>query len=75
MDPELAALSSKAATETDDAQRYDYWVEIQKQMEEKNSPAIVLLQAGKTWAYSSRVDNLVTSAVFGFDCVSLDVHE
>lgn len=75
MDPELAALGSKAATETDDAQRYDYWVEIQKQMEEKNSPAIVLLQAGKTWAYSSRVDNLVTSAAFGFDCVSLDVHE
>lgn len=73
MDPELAELADKAAVETDTAKREALFLEIQNEMNEKSAPAIVLLQAGKTWAVSSRLTDLVVSAAFGFDFVSLDV--
>ena len=73
MDPELAELAAEAATETDDDAREALFLEIQEQMNEKNAPAVVLLQAGKTWAVSSRLTDLTVSAAFGFDFVSLDV--
>jgi len=73
MDPELAELGAQAAVETDSDKRAELFAEIQKQMDEKNAPAVVLLQAGKTWAVSSRLTNLTVSPAFGFDFVSLDV--
>ena len=59
--------------ETDSDKRAELFTEIQKQMDEKNAPAVVLLQPGKTWAVSSRLTNLTVSPAFGFDFVSLDV--
>lgn len=73
MDPELAELGQKASVETDSDKRAELFAEIQKQMDEKNAPAVVLLQPGKTWAVSSRLTNLTVSPAFGFDFVSLDV--
>ena len=73
MDPELAELGQKASVETDSDKRAELFTEIQKQMDEKNAPAVVLLQPGKTWAVSSRLTNLTVSAAFCFDFVSLDV--
>ena len=73
MDPELAELGQKASVETDSDKRAKLFTEIQKQMDEKNAPAVVLLQPGKTWAVSSRLTNLTVSPAFGFDFVSLDV--
>lgn len=73
MDPELAELGQKASVETDSDKRAELFTEIQKQMDEKNAPAVVLLQPGKTWAVSSRLKNLTVSAAFSFDFVSLDV--
>lgn len=73
MDPELAELGQKASVETDSDKRAELFTEIQKQMDEKNAPAVVLLQPGKTWAVSSRLKNLTVSAAFCFDFVSLDV--
>ena len=73
MDPELAELGDQAAVETDNDKRAELFAEIQKQMDEKNAPPVVLLQAGKTWAVSSRLTNLTVSPAFGFDFVSLDV--
>ena len=73
MDPELAELGAQAAVETDSDKRAELFAEIQKQMDEKNAPPVVLLQAGKTWAVSSRLTNLTVSPAFGFDFVSLDV--
>ena len=73
MDPELADLAAQAAVETDNDKRAELFEEIQKQMDQKNAPAVVLLQAGKTWAVSSRLTNLTVSPAFGFDFVSLDV--
>ena len=73
MDPELAELGQKASVETDSDKRAELFTEIQKQMDEKNAPAVVLLQPGKTWAVSSRLTNLTVSPAFGFDFVSLDV--
>lgn len=62
MDPELAELGQKASVETDSDKRAELFTEIQKQMDEKNAPAVVLLQPGKTWAVSSRLKNLTVSA-------------
>ncbi len=73
MDPELAELGAQAAVETDSDKRAELFAEIQQQMDEKNAPPVVLLQAGKTWAVSSRLTNLTVSSAFGFDFVSLDV--
>lgn len=73
MDPELAELGQKASVETDSDKRAELFTEIQKQMDEKNAPAVVLLQPGKTWAVSSRLKNLTVNAAFSFDFVSLDV--
>lgn len=73
MDPELAELGQKASVETDSDKRAELFTEIQKHMDEKNAPAVVLLQPGKTWAVSSRLTNLTVSAAFSFDFVSLDV--
>lgn len=73
MDPELAELAQKASVETDSDKRAELFAEIQKQMDEKNAPAVVLLQPGKTWAVSSRLTDLTVSPAFGFDFVSLDV--
>ena len=73
MDPELAELGQKASVETDSDKRAELFTEIQKQMDEKNAPAVVLLQPGKTWAVSSRLTDLTVSPAFGFDFVSLDV--
>ena len=61
MDPELAELGQKASVETDSDKRAELFTEIQKQMDEKNAPAVVLLQPGKTWAVSSRLKNLTVS--------------
>ena len=57
----------------DSDKRAELFAEIQKRMDEKNAPAVVLLQPGKTWAVSSRLKNLTVSAAFCFDFVSLDV--
>ena len=73
--PELAELGSEAAVTLDDATREELFHEIQTTMDEVNSPFIVFLQAGRTWAVSNRVQNIIPSAAYMLDLATLQVAE
>jgi len=75
MDPELAELGRQAAAEIDPDARKELLVEIQKQMDEKVSPYIVFLQAGRTWAVNTRIQNIIPSAAYMLDFATLEVAE
>ena len=73
--PELAELGAQAAVETDDAAREQLFLDIQDQMDEVAAPYIVFLQAGRTWAVNSRVQNINPSAAYMLDLATLQVAE
>ncbi len=73
MAPELAALGAEAAQETDDTVREQQFLQIQEMMDEASAPYIVYLQAGRTWAVNSRVQNIVPSAAFVLEFADLEV--
>lgn len=73
MNPELAELGRKAASETDDSVREQLLLEIQEKMEAETSPYIVFLQAGRTLAVNSRVQNIIPSAAYVLDFATLEI--
>lgn len=75
MAPELAELGKKAAVETDDSTREQLLLEIQDKMDEETSPYIVYLQAGRTLAASSRVQNIQLSPAYVLDFATLELAE
>lgn len=76
MDPELAELGKQAASETDDSVREQLFLEIQEKMEENHdSPFIVFLQAGRTLAVNTRVQNIVISPAYVLDFAALELAE
>ena len=73
--PELVELGNKAAVTTNATEREELFLQIQTMMDEVNSPFIVFLQAGRTWAVSKRVQNIVPSAAYMLDLATLQVAE
>ncbi|MCC8163065.1 MAG: hypothetical protein LIO86_07860 [Lachnospiraceae bacterium] len=75
MNEELVALGEQAASETDDSVREELLLQIQEVMEEEASPYIVYLQAGRTLAVSTRVQNIILSSGYVLDFTTLEVAE
>ena len=76
MAPELAELGRQAATETDDTVREQLLLQVQEMMEENHdSPFIVFLQAGRTLAANTRVQNIVVSPAYVLDFAALELAE
>lgn len=75
MAPELAELGRQAAVETDDSTREQLLLQIQDKMDEEVSPYIVYLQAGRTLAASSRVQNIQLSPAYVLDFATLELAE
>lgn len=75
MYPELAELGKKAASEVDDAKRAELLTEVQKMLEESNSPFVVFLQAGRTLAISNQVQNFKPDSAFVVDFATLELAE
>lgn len=73
MAPELAALGDQAALELDDTVRAQLFAQIQEQMVEASAPYIIFLQAGRTWAVNSRIQNIVPSSAYMLDFATLEV--
>jgi len=72
-DPDLVALGQQAAVETDDATRVELFEAIQNEMIACNSPFIVVLQPGRTWAVNARVQNVVPSTAYYLEFADLEV--
>lgn len=72
-EPTLVDLGKQASAATDETQRADLFKQIQNEMISCNSPFIILLQPGRTWAVNSRVQNVVPSSAYYLDFAALDV--